>query len=265
MTLQIDTLAYTNRLRQLPPEHKVLFAIALLVITYVAGIWVQILIALWMGIWTVIYARIPAPIYLKLMSIPAGFWLSSLPALIISGVATANWTSVQTDVWKGLTVGGYYLYLSHHGMQQAGELLARAIAATSCIYFGMLTVPFVELLQILRRLGCPLLLTDLLLLMYRFIFTLLRTANELWTAQQSRNGYRTWKISMNSLGILVGQLLQRTLINYRQVSLSLASRGFTGEFRVWHSRHYSPSWRYSLEALLGCGGLIGLVGWTHAT
>lgn len=264
MSLQIDTLAYTNKLRRLPPEQKLLFAIALLVLTYVAQVPVQLLIALWMGIWTVVYARIPASIYLKLMSIPAGFWLSSMPALIISGVATANCTEVQTDVWKGLTVGGYYLYLSSHGMQQAGELLARAIASTSCLYFVMLTVPFIELLEILRRLRCPPLLTDLLLLMYRFIFTLLRTANELWTAQQSRNGYRTWKSSMNSLGILVGQLLQRTLMNYRQISLSLASRGFSGEFRVWHSRQYSPSWRYSLEALLGCGGLIGLAGWSYS-
>ncbi|MBV8884077.1 MAG: cobalt ECF transporter T component CbiQ [Chroococcidiopsidaceae cyanobacterium CP_BM_RX_35] len=258
MTLQIDTLAYTNRLRQLPPEHKLLLAIALLILTYAAQIPVQLLIALWIGIWTVIYARIPAPIYFKLMAVPAGFWLSSLPALAINGVAITNWATVQTDIWQGFTWGSYYLYLSRYGMQQAGELLARALAATSCIYFVMLTVPFVELLQILRRLHCPPLLTDLLLLMYRFIFTLLRTSNEVWTAQHSRNGYCTWKISMNSLGILVGQLLQRTLINYRQVSLSLASRGFTGEFRVWHSRQYSPSWRYSLEAILGCAILAGL-------
>ena len=264
MTLQIDTLAYTNKLRFLPPEQKLLFAFALLVLTYVAQVPVQLLIALWMGIWTVVYARIPAPIYFKLMSIPAGFWLSSLLAFIVSGVATDNYTEVQTDVWKGLTVGGYYLYLSSHGMQQAGELLVRAIASTSCLYFVMLTVPFIELLQILRHLRCPPLLTDLLLLMYRFIFTLLGTANELWTAQQSRNGYRTWKLGMNSLGILVGQLLQRTLMNYRQVSLSLASRGFSGEFRVLHSRQYSPSWRYSLEALLGYGGLIALVGWSYS-
>ena len=263
MTLQIDTLAYTNQLRKLPPEHKILFAIALLVLTYFASIPVQTLIALWMGIWTVVYAKIPVSIYLRLLSIPAGFWLTSLPALAISGVNTTDWPTVHADVWQGITVGSYHIYLSCHGIEQARGLLARAIASTSCLYFVMLTVPFIEILQILRRLSCPPLLTDLLLLMYRFIFTLLRTADELWTAQQSRNGYRTWKIGMNSLGILIGQLLQRTLINYRQVSLSLASRGFTGEFRVWHSRHYSPSWRYSLEAILGCAGLIGLAGWSY--
>ncbi len=140
----------------------------------------------------------------------------------------------------------------------------RAIAATSCLYFIFLTIPVIELVQILRRCHCPTLLTDLLLLMYRFIFTVLRTARELRTAQVSRNGYRTWKLSMSSLGILVGQLLQRTLIHYRQISLSLAARGFAGDLRVWHSRHYVRSRRYCLEALMGYTVLLGLTGWSHA-
>ncbi|MGA7932627.1 MAG: energy-coupling factor transporter transmembrane component T, partial [Kovacikia sp.] len=128
----------------------------------------------------------------------------------------------------------------------------------------LLTVPFTDILDILRRIGCPPLLTDLLMLMYRFIFVLLRTAAELWMAQQSRGGYRTRKLWMKSLGLLVGQLLRRTLENYRQVSMTLESRGFTGDFRVCHSRRYFPSRRYSLEALLGCAVLIALTGWQYA-
>lgn len=264
MTLQIDTLAYTNRLRQLPPEHKLLFAFALLVIIYCTRAPVQIVIAVWISIWTVVYAGIPASIYLRLLGITAGFWLTSLPAIIVNGVSLAQLSLVQADVWQGFTWGNYYIYLSYHGIQQAGELATRAIAATACIYFVMLTVPFTEILDILRRMGCPTLLTDLLMLMYRFIFVLLRTARELWTAQQSRGGYRTRKIWLKSLGLLVGQLLRRTLENYRQVSLTLESRGFTGDFRVCHSRRYLSSKRYSVEALFGCAFLAALTGWQYA-
>ncbi len=261
--MQIDTLAYTNRLR-LPPAHKLLFAFALLVIIYCARAPVQILIAVWISIWTVIYAGTPASIYLRLLCITGGFWLTSLPAIVVNGVGLSQLSLVQSDVWQGFTWGSYYLYLSHHGIQQAGEIATRAIAATACIYFVMLTVPFTEILDILRRIGCPALLTDLLMLMYRFIFVLLRTATELWTAQQSRGGYRTRKLWLKSLGLLVGQLLRRTLENYRQVSLTLESRGFTGEFRVCHSRRYLPSKRYSLEALFGCAILAALTGWQYA-
>ena len=263
MALQIDTLAYTNRLRQLPPEHKLLFAIVLLLLTYCSRAPIQLAIAVWLSVWTIVYAKIPASIYFRLLLIPIGFWLTSLPAFILSGVGVEHLASVQADVWQGSTWGNYYLYLSLHGIHQAGELAARAIASTTCIYFIMLTVPFTELLDILRRVGCPALLTELLLLMYRFIFVLLRTASEIWIAQQARGGYRTWRLWMKSLGLLVGQLLRRTLENYRQVSQALDSRGFTGDIRVWHSRRYKPSKRYSLEAFFGCAVLVALTGWQY--
>jgi cobalt/nickel transport system permease protein len=262
-SLQIDTLAYSSRLRQLPPEHKLLFAIALLLITYAARVPVQLAIAGWISIWTVLYAKIPMPVYLRLLAIPIGFWLFSLPALVLNGAEVSQLPLVQTDSWQGFTWGGYYFYLSHQGMQQAEALGARAIASTCCIYFVILTIPFTEVLSVFRRMGCPVLLIELMMMMYRFIFVLLQTTHQLWTAQQSRSGYRTWKLWMKSLGLLIGQLLRCTLENYRQVSLTLASRGFTGDFRVCHSRRYFPSKRYSLEAVFGCTILVTLTGWQY--
>ncbi len=211
-----------------------------------------------------VYANIPAVVYLRLLSITVGFWLASLPAFVVNGIDLSHLSSVQADIWHGFTWNNYCIYLSYHGLQQAIELAIRAIAATACIYFVILTVPFVEILAVLRRIGCPILLTDLLMLMYRFIFVLLRTAGELWTAQQVRGGYRTRKLWMKSLGLLVGQLLWRTLENYRQILLTLESRGFTGEFRVCHSRRYQSNQRYSLEALFGCAVLIALTGAQYA-
>ncbi len=49
MNHQIDSLAYTNRLRGLPPSHKLSFAIALLILSLVSGAIVQLSIALWFG------------------------------------------------------------------------------------------------------------------------------------------------------------------------------------------------------------------------
>jgi cobalt/nickel transport system permease protein len=258
MRIQIDTLAYTNRLRWLAPEQKLFFAIALLIIAAFTHPLVQILIAIWISIWTVVYAGIPVKTYLKLVYVASLFWLTSLPALVINGVDIAHLHLVNHDSIAGLNVGAYYIYISSHGIEQGLTILTRAIASLSCLYFVMFTIPFTELLQTLRRVGVPVLLTDILLLMYRFIFVLLNTASELWTAQQSRGGYSTFNIGMKSLALLIGQLLKRTLENYRQISLSLASRGFNGEFRVWHPHRYHPSKRYAIEAILGCVILIGL-------
>jgi cobalt/nickel transport system permease protein len=264
MSLQIDTLAYTNRLRWLAPEQKLLFAIALLIIAAFSHSLVQVLIAIWMSIWTIIYAGIPSKIYFKLVYLASLFWLTSLPALVINGVSISQLHLVQTDSAAGLDIGSYYVYISIHGLQQGFMILTRAIASLSCLYFIMLTIPFTELLQVLRRVGFPVLLTDLLLLMYRFIFILLNTSAELWIAQQARGGYCNFSIGMKSLALLIGQLLKRTLENYRQVSLSLASRGFNGEFKVWHPHRYHLSKRYAIEAIIGCALLIAL-DWYDAT
>lgn len=258
MTLQIDTLAYTNKLRRLAPAQKLLFAIALLIMTAFAHPPVQILIAIWISIWTIFYAGIPAKIYLKLVYIPIIFWLTSLPALVINGIDISQISLAQNDAIAGYKIGSYYVYISSHGIEQGWRILTRAIASVSCLYFIMLTIPFTDLLQILRKVGLPVLITDLLLLMYRFIFVLLNTASELWIAQQSRSGYRTFSLSITSLSLLIGQLFQRTIEKYRQISLSLESRGFNGEFQVWHSYHYHLSKRYAIEAIMGCLILLEL-------
>ena len=256
MSHQIDSLAYGNRLRWLPPSHKLSFAIVLLILSLISPPVVQGLISIWVFIWIVVYAAIPANIYLKLLALPLSFWIASLPAFAIAFVNTADvqTQAVMADVWRGagMNVGRFYIYVSDYGLQQIAWLLIRALASTSCMYFILLTTPFTEVLQILRQLRCPPLLTELLLLMYRFIFTLLAIVDDLWMAQNSRCGYRTWRRGMSSLGILIGQLLQRVLLNYRQVSLSLAARGFNGELQVWNSRPHLPSARYTIEASVGC-------------
>ncbi len=175
----------------------------------------------------------------------------------------ADLDRVRLDRLWGWQVGDFYLYVSQHGLHQAVELGVRTLATSACMYLILLTVPFVALLDILRRWGCPSLLTELLFLMYRFIFISLDTAKELWIAQNARGGYRTRRLWMQSIALLVGQLLRRTLVNYQQVSLSLAARGFDGEFRVWHSRSYQPSRRYSIEAAIGCTILVTLAGWMY--
>jgi cobalt/nickel transport system permease protein len=263
--MHIDTLAYTNRLCRLPPAQKLGFALCLLLTTYIAPIPVQLSILVWVSVWTIVYAQIPAGVYFRMLWLTAIFWVGSVPALILNGVGLTDVDLVRSDSLWGWQWGNYYLYISQHGLMQAGILGVRTISASACVYLMLLTVPFIAMLDILRRLGCPTLLTELLFLMYRFIFILLDTSRELWIAQQARGGYRTWRLWMRSLAMLVGQLLQRTLVNYQQVSLSLAARGFDGEFRVWHSRSYQPSSRYTWEATIGCTILVTLVGWLHVT
>lgn len=262
---QIDSLAYANRLRNIPPEHKIGFAITLFCLSWLASPILQLLISVWIAIWIIAYAKIPASVYLKLQIIPIGFLLTSIPALIFGIVQLPDLGLIQPDIYGGITVGNFFLYISNQGIEQVSTLLTRSIALTACLYFILLTVPFVEIIRTLQRLGCPNLITELLTLMYRFIFLLTETASELLTAQQTRVGYRTWKVGIRSAAIIVSKLLQRTLENYRQISLGLISRGFMGELKVISIRSYQPNLRYTIEAISGSLLLLIIIGWHYVT
>lgn len=258
MNIQIDTLAYTNRLRDLPPEEKLFFAIASLVLALVSHSIIQLVIIVWIGIWIVGYARISAKLYTKMLLSAGAFLLMSLPALVINITSVNHINLVQADQLLGVSFAQWYIYASHSGLGQALEIFVRAFACTSCLFFILLTIPLVELLQTLQKLGCPVILTELLLLMYRFIFLLLDTTQQLSIAQQARGGYRNRRRALYSLSLLIGQLLQRTLERYHQLSLGIEARGFQGKFQFWQPRQYHHSQRYALEAIFG---YLGLVGW----
>ncbi|WP_017293750.1 cobalt ECF transporter T component CbiQ [Geminocystis herdmanii] len=254
---QIDSLAYGNKLRSIPPEHKLIFALSLFILGYLSPISIQILISVWLILWIVVYGGIPFVVYSQLLAIPFGFWFISLPALIL-GVRASLPNFTEDMIW-GVPLGNFFIYLSWQGITQGLTILARSWCLTSCMYFILLTIPFGEVIAVLQRCKCPSLLTDLLLLMYRFIFVLTVTASELITAQKSRFGYLNWRRGIYSLSLAIAQLLTKTLENYRQISLGLKSRGFNGELRTWHSRRYQKNWRYIMEAVGGYSFLLLLL------
>ncbi|NER35808.1 MAG: cobalt ECF transporter T component CbiQ [Oscillatoria sp. SIO1A7] len=263
MNLQIDTLAYTNRLRTLPPEQKLLFGLGILAIAALSNSPVHVIIIFWMAVWIVGYARIPAPVYLKLLGLASLFLIISWPALVVNIVSPERIELIKADRLSGLSLGWWHFYVSRSACIQATVISLRSLASISCLLFILCTVPFTQILQALRRLGIPAILTELLLLMYRFVFILLNTADRLQLAQQARGGYRSRRLALNSISLLVGQLLKRTLQRYQQFSLGVAARGFRGNFVVCDSSHYSYSIRYALEAIIGASLLLGIELWSN--
>lgn len=258
MTLPIDTLSYNNNLITLPPEQKLLFALVVLGIAIIASPITQVLIILWLAIWTMGYAKIPIQSYLKLLGVSSLFLAMGLPVLAINMIGANQIDLVAYDQFVGIQLGGLYLYFSHSGWQEAVKIFIRSLACISCLLFMLLTIPFVEIVQTLRRCQLPETIGDLLMLMYRFIFILINTVIELQLAQQARGGYRTWKLAVKSTSLLVSQLLQRIIIRYQQFCLGLAARGFTDRFYWFNGQHRNYSQRYALEGMIGCLSLSGL-------
>ena len=252
----LDAYAYTNHLKQLPPLQKLLFALTTLAIALLAHPLTQAAIFVWLNLWTIGYARIPIKAYGRVLAVVSIFLLTSLPALLINAIALDEITAIQANSLGGLEIGNWYLFVSYSGLMQAMEIVVRSLACFSCLLFILFTIPFAELLSILRQCRFPPVLLDLLLLMYRFVFLFLDVATQLQLAQQARGGYRTRQRWMQSVALLAGQLVVRSLQRYQQFSLGLTARGFNGQFQVYSTQSYRYSQRYAIESLLGCIGLV---------
>jgi cobalt/nickel transport system permease protein len=253
--IQLDTLAYSNRLRHLPPSQKLWFALTVLLIALVTHYPTQTLILIWMSGWSVIYAGIPWRIYGSMIMGVMTFLVTSLPALAIEYASIIS-PSTQSDVLYQIATWGGHLYLSRQGSIQAVEVLIRSLASTSALFFIVLTIPAIDLATTAQKIGCPPILIELALLVYRFIFLLADTAQKIVTAQISRGGYRIGRLRIHSLNLLVRQLIQRTASRYQQLVLGATARGFQQEFRFWQPQSYEYSPRYARESIIGCIVLI---------
>jgi cobalt/nickel transport system permease protein len=244
---QLDALAYGNRLRTLAPSQKLWFALVLMLIVMFVHPPIQLAIGLWMLVWTVVYAGIPWLVYFKMILGVLSFLLTSLLAIVFNFAPVAP----VDAVWH-LSLGGGQIYLSMGGIRQVTEIFIRSLASTTTLFFIVLTVPFAELAVVLDQTPLPKILTELLLLCYRFIFLLAEVAQSMAIAQQSRGGYRTRRLALRSVSLLIRQLIQRTAQRYQQIALAIKARGFNQEFRFWQSQPYQYSWRYGLESIIGC-------------
>lgn len=240
----IDQYAYSNRLKNVHPGEKITFSLVTLLIALVAPqpLIPAIIIGLMAGA-TIMVAGIPTRFYLQLILVPFSF--------LVAGVAmiALNISHQPQAGLKGMTLLGWTLGVTPAGMQLAGKIFLKSLGAVSCLYFLSLTTPIVDILTVLRQLRFPALLVDLISLTYRFIFVLLATVNDIYTAQASRLGYASLRTSYYSLGQLAANLFIKTYRRSQELFTALTARGYDEELRVLEAA-YPFSWPFLCLAVI---------------
>ncbi len=94
------------------------------------------------------------------------------------------------------------------------------------------TTPFTQLLEALRKLKVPSLLTIMLSFMFRYLFVLAEEAVRMSRAYQSRCPRKQTLKDAENIGRLAGALMLRTYNRAERIYLAMLSRGFSGEFRT---------------------------------
>jgi len=243
--ISIDKYAYSSKLKHTDPMQKIAFAL----LTLAVCLWADSLIIstavifIMVGM-TVLRGGTPLRFFIKLLLVPMSFLLIGVFTIAV------NVSEKPEALLAAISIAGTWIGFSHAGLQDALRLFLKALGAVSCLYFLSLSTPMVDLLAALRRLRVPKLLVELMVLVYRFIFILLETADTIYNAQNCRLGYSSLSTGYRSLGSLVSMLFIRSYKRSDELYTALEARGYEGDINVLEAT-YEKHWKgYFLTILI---------------
>ena len=249
--ITIDKLCYHSKLRYENAGEKFAFAVITLCICVMSrSIAVACIVLAVTGILAVWKGGIPVSRYLRFLTVPLAFLFLSTIAIMF------NIKKVPLDLFA-IPVGNWYITASTDSFFYALQLILTALAAVSCLYFLSFTTPMPDILEVLRKLHCPGLLIELMLLIYRFIFVLFETAFSITVSQQSRLGNRGFRTRIRSFGMLGASLFILALKRSAALYDAMESRCYDGSIRVLSREH--PVKTAEIAAIVLYGAVLVLV------
>lgn len=212
----LNDIAFLNHWRHRNPWEKVIFGAGfLLVVLLVPPMPGSILVALIVSAAAILGARIPVATWLTVLSVPISF-----------AILTALGILVQFNT------GGSPITIDWNGVPMATGLLLRSIAAISCLAFIGWTTPLMELIPVFEHVGVPIVLIDLALMIYHFLFVTAMTVKEMRLAQSWRLGRADFNSRLRAVSMLASGLFVRCIERVRRLEHGIEARGYDGHLWV---------------------------------
>ena len=219
--LYLDYLSYHNRFSSISIPEKLALGLGCLLLAVSSGSpAVNLAVFLFMSA-ILLRAGMPVAYWLRL-------WGTLLPFLL-TAVATILFSFALEPfpaLWQ-MRLGPVHLGITASGRQAMEEALLRSGAAASCLLMLAGTTPVSHLVAWGSRVAFLRPVLEVALLTYRFIFVILHTAAQIYTAQQSRLGYSSLTRSLHSIAILAANLGRKSFITARDLFIGLSSRNYT--------------------------------------
>ena len=234
----IEEAAYGNRWRRVSPAAKGVFALTGLIAAFAAPTPPAALaVAALLAATASLGAGVAAGLYLRVAAPAAGFLALSALTLLVSVDTDFSWCWAP-EAWP-----------------RVAELAARSLAALCALLGLVLTTPLPDLLGLLRRLRCPDVLLDLMVLCYRMLFVFSAALHDTVTAQRARLGYASTRLTRRSLGLLAANLTVQVWQRAHGLHLAAQARNGDGPLRFL-SPVFAHARRDTVLAALAGGLLI---------
>ena len=218
----MNRTAYNSRLYGVPAELKAACSIISLICVITADEMIfsaVMLIIMFMAV-TVLSGLSPRR-FLRLLLIPAVFLLAGA-AVIAAGVSDAP----RGIAW--IRLGSIYLYTDKVLLKSALDVVTRSLSAVSCLYFLYVTTPVEHMISLMNRMHLPKILSEMMLLILRFIFILLDLSRSMTDSQNSRLGSVSFSSRLRSSSMLISSLFVKAFIKSEDIYKAMESRGYDG-------------------------------------
>jgi len=137
-----------------------------------------------------------------------------------------------------ISLWGFHLVGYEDGLAHGFLIMCRVIAGVSLILFLSMSTSANKLLLAASWFRVPKIFIELALLVYRYVFVLIEEVVAIRDAQKVRLGYRNWRQSMKSLGVLGGSLILRAYDRAERVFEAMTTRGYTGTMAINYTEHF---------------------------
>ncbi|WP_066055175.1 cobalt ECF transporter T component CbiQ [Robertmurraya korlensis] len=222
--LRVDYFAYRNKLNYANSFEKITLSLgSLLLVLLFKNSWISFLVLIVMSLLIVRVAKIPISYYGKLLLLPLSFLCLGGVSIVLS-ITAAPSAGVQQAVLL-VKLANFHLYFLPGQLEVVLPLIIRSFSSISCLYFLILTTPISQIVSILHRWKVPILLLEIIMLTYRYLFLLLDTAADIYVSQRSRLGYQSISSGLFSGGRLVTSLFIKTYQQAKELQISIDSRG----------------------------------------
>jgi cobalt/nickel transport system permease protein len=225
-----DTFAHKeNLVTGIEARSKIAFTVMALVINLLSPtIYTPIVIALFCLV-TLMVIGIPPRLLVLRLAMP----LVMAAVVLITQIFFYGTTVMFTIPLWGSNLIGYKEGLAHGIL-----IMCRVIGGVSLILLLSMSTPANKLLLAATWFRVPKIFVELALLVYRYIFVLLEEMVTIKDAQRVRLGYRNWRQSMRSVGVLGGSLILRAYDRAERVFEAMVVRGYTGAMTISYTEHF---------------------------
>jgi cobalt ECF transporter T component CbiQ len=224
-----DTAAHEGLLQRVDPRVKVVTLLGLLVA-----------VALIRSLPVLIVAYLATLVLAALSRLPLGFFVRRvwLFVPIFTGIvvlpATLNVITDGTIVVPLGTWFGHELGVTSEGLTGAAIIVTRVATSISLVVLLTLTTSWTRLLAALRALFVPRLFILVFGMAYRYLFHLLNSVLDMYTARRARavGVERDAESGRAFVSATAGALFGKTHALAEEVHMAMVSRGYTGDART---------------------------------